>query len=304
MIYTITLNPSLDYIVHAASFASGKVNRSQREEILPGGKGVNVSRVLAQLGVPSVALGFAAGFTGEEFIRLTEEYGVATDFLPAAGMTRINVKIRSREETDINASGPFVAEDDLRALGQKLASAPEDSVLVLAGSAPASLSSDCYSRLLAFSGRSDFRIVLDASGKLFARSVALLPWLVKPNLEELEELVGETLASRSDAARAARQLQGRGVKNVIVSLGGEGALLVSERGEEIFVAAPQGKVLDTVGAGDSLLAGFLAAKERGGSDKEALEQGVAAGSATAFRVGLATGEEICSLLQKMHALKN
>lgn len=146
--------------------------------------------------------------------------------------------------------------------------------------------------------------MLDASGKLFANSVALLPWLVKPNLEELEELVGETLASRSDAARAARQLQGRGVKNVIVSLGGEGALLVSERGEEIFVAAPQGKVLDTVGAGDSLLAGFLAAKERGGSDKEALEQGVAAGSATAFRVGLATGKEICSLLQKMHALKN
>ena len=145
MIYTITLNPSLDYIVHADSFASGKVNRSQREEILPGGKGVNVSRVLAQLGVPSVALGFAAGFTGEEFIRLTGEYGVATDFLPAAGMTRINVKIRSREETDINASGPSVAEDDLRALGQKLASAPEDSVLVLAGSAPASLSSDCYS---------------------------------------------------------------------------------------------------------------------------------------------------------------
>ncbi len=304
MIYTITLNPSLDYIVHADSFASGKVNRSQREEILPGGKGINVSRVLAQLGVPSVALGFAAGFTGEEFIRLTGEYGVATDFLPAAGMTRINVKIRSREETDINASGPSVAEGDLRALGQKLASAPEDSVLVLAGSAPASLSSDCYSRLLAFSGRSDFRIVLDASGKLFAHSVALLPWLVKPNLEELEELVGETLASRSDAARAARQLQGRGVKNVIVSLGGEGALLVSERGEEIFVAAPQGKVLDTVGAGDSLLAGFLAAKERGGSDKEALEQGVAAGSATAFRVGLATGKEICSLLQKMHALKN
>ena len=299
MIYTVTLNPSLDYILRAKSFALGKVNRSQSETVLPGGKGVNVSRVLAQLGVPSVALGFAAGFTGAEFVCLVGEYGIAADFLPAAGMTRINVKVRAEEETDINASGPAVTEEDLRALGLKLASAPKNSVLVLAGSAPATLSSDCYARLLAFSGRSDLRVALDASGKLFAESVSLSPWLVKPNLEELEELVGETLASRSDVVRAARRLQGRGVQNVIVSLGGEGALMVSESGEEIFAAAPQGRPVDTVGAGDSLLAGFLAAKEEGGTDPEALEQGVAAGSATAFRVGLATGEEIRALLQKM-----
>ena len=304
MIYTVTLNPSLDYILCAKDFTIGKVNRSQAETVLPGGKGVNVSRVLAQLGVPSVALGFVAGFTGEEFVRLVKKCGAEADFLPVSGMTRINVKIRAEEETDVNASGPSVAQEDLRALGQKLAAAPENSVLVLAGSAPASLSSDCYARMLAFSGRSDLRIALDASGKLFAASLALSPWIIKPNLEELEELVGETLTSRPDAVRAVRQLQKRGVRNVIVSLGGEGALFIAESGEEIFVAAPQGKAVDTVGAGDSLLAGFLAAKEQGGSDREALEQGVAAGSATAFRVGLATGEEVRSLLQKMRSSRN
>ena len=301
MIYTVTLNPSLDYILHADSFSLGKVNRSQKEEILPGGKGVNVSRVLAELGIPSVALGFAAGFTGDAFVRLVRECGVAADFLPASGMTRINVKIRSREETDINACGPSVAQEDLAALAQKLKDVPQNTVLVLAGSAPASLSPDCYVRLLSFCGRSDLRIALDASGKLFGNSLELSPWLVKPNLEELEELLGEKLSSRAETVRAARRLQARGVKNVIVSLGGEGAVLVPENGEEIFVAAPQGRAVDTVGAGDSLLAGFLAAKEMGASDKESLEQGVAAGSATAFRVGLATGEEIRSLLHRMRA---
>ena len=304
MIYTVTLNPSLDYIMQAEAFAAGKVNRSQAERILPGGKGINVSRVLAELGVPSVALGFAAGFTGAEFLRFVGEFGVGADFLPVSGMTRINVKIRAGEETDINASGPAVTEENLRSLGQKLAAAPKNSVLILAGSAPASLASDCYARLLAFGKRSDLRIALDASGKLFADSLALSPWLVKPNLEELEELVGETLASRAEIVRAARRLHARRVRNVIVSLGGEGALLVAEGGAEIFVAAPQGNVVDTVGAGDSLLAGFLAAKEQGGSDREALEQGVAAGSATAFRVGLATGEEIRSLLKKIRLSAN
>lgn len=301
MIYTVTLNPSIDYILYADSFRVGKVNRSQAETVLPGGKGVNVSRVLAQLGVPSVALGFAAGFTGAEFVRLVGECGIAADFLPAEGMTRINVKVRAGEETDINASGPAVTPEDLRALARKLESIPENSVLVLAGSAPASLPPDCYAQLLAFSGRNDLRTALDASGKLFASSLALSPWLVKPNLEELEEQACEPLASRADIIRAARHLQGRGAKNVIVSLGGKGALLVSEGGEEIFAAAPQGNAVDTVGAGDSLLAGFLAAKMQGGSDKEALEQGVAAGSATAFRAGLATGGEIRALLRRMRS---
>ena len=303
MICTVTLNPSLDYILHAAAFAEGKVNRAEREEIFPGGKGINVSRVLAALGIRSAAYGFAAGFTGEELRRLVRAYGIDADFLPVAGMTRINVKIRSGKETDINASGPSVREEDLRALAEKLRLLPENSVLVLAGSAPSSLSNDCYARLVSYSGRSDLRIALDTSGKAFARSLALAPWLIKPNAEELEEAVGEKLSSRGEIASAAERLQERGARNVIVSLGGDGALLVSESGERIFVPAPQGKAVDTVGAGDSLLAGFLAAKEQGVSDAEALAQGVAAGSATAFRIGIATGEEIRALLMKMRSEK-
>lgn len=299
MIYTVTLNPSLDYILPAEHFALGAVNRARGERILPGGKGVNVSRVLRELGVPSVALGFAAGFTGEEFLRLAGECGVRADFLYISGQTRINVKIRAEEETDINAGGPAASEEDLRALAQKLAAAPQGAVLVLAGSVPASLSPECYVRLLSFSGRSDFRIALDAAGRLCEQSLALAPWLVKPNRAELEELVGERLSSRSEVARAARRLQERGARNVLASLGEEGAFLLSESGEELFIAAPRGEVADTVGAGDSLLAGFIAAKEQGGSDREALKLGVAAGSATAFRVGLATGEEIRALLTEM-----
>lgn len=299
MIYTVTLNPSLDYILPAEHFALGAVNCARGERILPGGKGINVSRVLKELGVPSVALGFAAGFTGEEFLRLAGECGVRADFLRISGQTRINVKIRAEEETDINAGGPAASEEDLRALAQKLAAAPQGAVLVLAGSVPASLSPECYVRLLSFSGRSDFRIALDAAGRLCGQSLALAPWLVKPNRAELEELVGERLSSRSEIARAARRLQERGARNVLASLGEEGAFLLSESGEEFFIAAPRGEVADTVGAGDSLLAGFIAAKEQGGSDGEALKLGVAAGSATAFRVGLATGEEIRALLAAM-----
>ena len=304
MIYTVTLNPSLDYILPTEHFALGAVNRARGERILPGGKGVNVSRVLKELGVPSVALGFAAGFTGEEFLRLAGECGVRADFLRISGQTRINVKIRAEEETDINAGGPAASEEDLRALAQKLAAAlgllgKLLRVLVLAGSVPASLSPECYVRLLSFSGRSDFRIALDAAGRLCGQSLALAPWLVKPNRAELEELVGERLSSRSEVARAARRLQERGARNVLASLGEEGAFLLSESGEELFIAAPRGEVADTVGAGDSLLAGFIAAKEQGGSDREALKLGVAAGSATAFRVGLATGEEIRALLAAM-----
>ena len=241
MIYTVTLNPSLDYILPAEHFALGAVNRARGERILPGGKGVNVSRVLRELGVPSVALGFAAGFTGEEFLRLAGECGVRADFLYISGQTRINVKIRAEEETDINAGGPAASEEDLRALAQKLAAAPQGAVLVLAGSVPASLSPECYVRLLSFSGRSDFRIALDAAGRLCEQSLALAPWLVKPNRAELEELVGERLSSRSEVARAARRLQERGARNVLASLGEEGAFLLSESGEELFIAAPGGE---------------------------------------------------------------
>lgn len=301
MICTVTLNPSLDYVLHAKGLESGKINRSEREEILPGGKGINVSRVLAEFGIQSTAFGFAGGFTGKELIRLVRACGVNADFLPVCGDTRINVKIRAAQETDVNAGGPSVTQADLSALAEKLRTLPPQTMLVFAGSAPSSLSPDCYVQLLSQCDRKDFRIALDASGELLRRSLALNPWLIKPNLEELEGLVGEKLTSRAEAVHAANRVREKGVQNVLVSLGGEGALFVSDRGEQLYCPAPQGRVVDTVGAGDSMLAGFIAAKEQGVTDKDALETGIAAGSATAFRVGLAQRGEILALRRRVHA---
>lgn len=299
MIYTVTLNPALDYIMRAERFVLGAVNRARGEEILPGGKGINVSYVLRELGIPSVALGFAAGFTGDELERMVRARGIQTEFIRVLGSTRINVKVRAEQETDINGCGPLAQDKDIIALAHKLHAAEANSVCVLSGSAPASLSSDCYVRLFNQADRPDMRIALDASGALLRRSLTLGPWLIKPNREELEELCGRALAGREAVACAARELRGLGARNVLVSLGEAGACLFTEDGKEYFVSAPQGCAIDTVGAGDSLLAGFLAAKECGASDFAALEQGVAAGSATAFRIGLATGEEIGSLLKCM-----
>lgn len=299
MIYTVTLNPALDYVVHTERFVLGAVNRSCAEEILPGGKGINVSFVLRELGIQSTVLGFAAGFTGDALETMVKARGVEAEFIRVSGSTRINVKVRAEQETDINGCGLVVEERHMRALARKMQGAPANSVCVLSGSAPASLSPDCYVRLLEELARPDIRIALDASGALLRRSLSLGPWLVKPNREELEELFGRSLAGREEIAAAAREMRELGARNVLVSLGGAGACLFSESGEEYFVPAPQGRAVDTVGAGDSLLAGFLAAKESGMPDFAALEQGVAAGSATVCRVGLATGEEIVRLLKRM-----
>lgn len=299
MIYTVTFNPSLDYIMSAERFEKGSVNRSEKEVFRAGGKGLNVSFVLKELGVPSVALGFSAGFIGNAIARMAQDAGIHTDFLRVKGVSRVNVKIRAEEETDVNGNGPEISENALRKLAQKLRVAPAGAAVVLAGSVPRSLSGDAYLRFLSYTGRSDLRIVLDASGELFKRTLAAVPWLVKPNREELEQLFGARIGGVGDGFRLARELRKMGAHNVIVSLGEEGALLTAENGNEIFAPAPKGTAVDTVGAGDSLLAGFLAAKEKGLSDSSALALGVAAGSATAFRVGLASGGEIESLYARI-----
>ena len=205
--------------MRAERFVLGAVNRARGEEILPGGKGINVSYVLRELGIPSVALGFAAGFTGDELERMVRARGIQTEFIRVLGSTRINVKVRAEQETDINGCGPLAQDKDIIALAHKLHAAEANSVCVLSGSAPASLSSDCYVRLFNQADRPDMRIALDASGALLRRSLTLGPWLIKPNREELEELCGRALAGKEAVACAARELRGLGARNVLVSLG-------------------------------------------------------------------------------------
>lgn len=290
MICTVTLNPALDYVLLADELKKGSVNRAFRSRLRPGGKGINISLVLKSFGIPSLAAGFVAGETGEMLRSMLSHAGIRTDFLAAEGMTRINVKIRAGEETDVNAPGPAVREEAFSELCRRISRLPAGGVLVLAGSTPPGLGADAYVRL-ASAVSEEVRVAVDASGELLRRSLACAPWLVKPNREELGELFGVRIGGQEEALYYARKLQAEGAKNVIVSLGAQGAVLVSEDGSEYAMPAFEGNAVDTVGAGDSLLAAFIAAKEGGLDDDVALAQGVAAGCATAFRVGLAPAEE-------------
>lgn len=295
MICTVTLNPALDLTLCLSSLEQGKINRSLSERLAPGGKGINVSLVLKSFGVKSFATGFAGGGSGEILLGMLQRELIPCDFLSVKGMTRINVKLRAEEETDINGAGPDVSLSAVRALAASL-SEENFSVLVLAGSLPRSLPSDAYAVFLENFRGKDVRIVADVSGKALADILPFSPWLVKPNLDELGELFGVRIGGREEAFAYARKLRERGAQNVIVSLGGEGALMVDEEGKEYFVPAFEGVPMDTVGAGDSLLGAFLACREQGMSVRDSLEMGVAAGSATAFRHGLATAEEARALL--------
>ena len=299
MICTLTCNAALDYAVRVNELREGTLCRADEEHLRAGGKGINVSLMLHAFGVPSVALGFAAGFTGDVILEELRAKGIDEEFIRVEGFSRINVKLLQRDsETEINGRGPVVTQENVLCLVAQIAALPAGATLVLAGSVPDSLPRDFYARLLLQAGRDDFRVVVDASGELLAASVACKPWLIKPNLDELSDVFQKRIRTRREASACARELCRGGVQNVIVSMGGEGALLV-RAGEEkdLFVPAFRGKAVDTVGAGDALLAGFLAAKEAGKADAEALRFGVAAGSATAFRNGLATSEEVFALLR-------
>lgn len=298
MIYTVTFNPAIDYVLWLDRLRPGKTNRAVGEVYAPGGKGINVSMVLKNLGIPSVALGFAAGFTGDTVCTMLEARGIASDFIRIPGLSRVNVKIKADVETEINGRGPDVPEEAFAQLVQKLSRIPAGSVLVLAGSVPPSMPDNTYSRLLRALGRQDIRIVVDAAGALLLDALPFRPWLIKPNREELDETFGRHMRSTDEAFDYARELQKMGARNVIVSLGSNGAMMLNERGEEMMVPAFIGEAVDTVGAGDSLVAAFIAAKEGGGTDLQALRRGVAAGCATAFKEGLATREEIEALLKR------
>ena len=299
MIYTVTFNPSLDYILRLDSLEKGEINRVTYEHILPGGKGLNVSMVLKNLGHASRALGFVAGFTGEAVKKQFESFGCEADFVHLAeGFSRINVKIKAKEETEINGQGPQIAEAAQEELFQKLEQLQAGDTLVLAGSIPNTLPDDIYERIMErLSGRS-IRIIVDATKGLLLKVLKYGPWLIKPNNHELGEMFGVTLNTDDEIIEHAKRLQDEGATNVLISMAGDGAILLTEEGVFYRSAAPKGTLVNSVGAGDSMVAGFLAGYMESDCDYErAFYMGVATGSASAFSENLATREEALALLK-------
>lgn len=283
MIYTVTWNPALDYILHLENLQKGKIHRTSREEIYPGGKGINVSIVLSEFGVANKALGFLAGFTGREIEAQLKKYGCETEFLyTKEGMSRINVKVRAAEETDLNASGPKIEEAEIEAFLLLLDQLKKGDYLVLAGSVPPIVARSAYERILEKVSDKEVSVIVDAEGELLKRTLHYHPFLIKPNEEELNGLFSVTIKTKEDVVSCARRLQDLGARNVLVSLGEKGAILVTQEGKVMEQEAYQGTVKNTVGAGDSMVAGFLAGYLKKESFEEALRLAVRTGSASAF----------------------
>lgn len=297
MIYTVTFNPALDYVVRMDSFRAGEVNRTASEELQLGGKGINVSTVLRNLGVENVALGFLAGFTGRALEEGLQKNGIQTDFIwLEEGLTRINVKIKGETETEINGRGPDISGEALESMFRKLDRLEEGDILVVSGSIPATLPSDIYERILARLEGRGIHAVVDATRDLLCNVLPYKPFLIKPNNLELGEIFGRELKSDQEIRDCAAKLQERGARNVLVSMAGDGSLLLDETGACHRLGVPKGKVRNSVGAGDSMVAGFLAGWLEKGDYAYAHRLGAAAGSATAFSDGLATGEEVRALM--------
>ena len=297
MIYTVTLNPSIDYIVRLDELKTGITNRTTSEEYYIGGKGINVSWVLAELGIKSTALGFVAGFTGEAIEKGLKNPKITADFISLkSGISRINIKIKAGEETEINCQGPHIDDEELLNLFDKIDNIQSGDTLILAGNIPNTLPDDVYVRIIERLRGKNVQLVVDATKKLLVNSLKYKPFLIKPNRQELSEIFNTTVKTESDAVKYAQELQKMGARNVLVSLGGDGALLVDEYGKLHKEGVVKGKVLNTVGSGDSMVAGFVA----GWIEKEdyayALRLGSACGNATAFLNGLATREKIEELL--------
>lgn len=300
MIYTVTFNPALDYVVRVENFTTGSVNRTVSEQIFYGGKGINVSAVLKELGYASTALGFVAGFTGEEIERGVKTLGFSSDFIQVKeGMSRINVKLKSDEETEINGMGPRITGEDVEKLFEKLLKLEEGDILVLSGSIPKSIDDRIYETIMEKLDGRGVRIVVDAEKDLLLNVLKYHPFLIKPNNHELGAMFGVTLEGDGDIIRYAKKLQEKGAVNVLISMAGDGAILLTEEGEVHKMGVPKGTVKNSVGAGDSMVAGFIA----GYLDKKdygyALKLGTASGSATAFSDGLAMRKDIIELLEKI-----
>ena len=301
MIYTVTFNPSLDYIVSVNHFKPGEVNRTVAELMFPGGKGINVSMVLKNLGYDSVALGFMAGFTGDEIVRLLEEKRINSDFISvASGMSRINVKLRSDEESEINGMGPEIGKADIQKLYSQLDRLKEGDVLVLAGSIPTVMPESMYMDIMRYLSGRGIDIIVDATKDLLLNVLEYHPFLIKPNNHELGEIFGVKLKTKDDVIPYARRMQEKGARNVLVSMAGEGALLVTEEGRVYESMPPKGEVKNSVGAGDSMVAGFLAGYLSSHDYEQAFYMGLCTGSASAFSDNLATREEVENLLRQLN----
>lgn len=299
MIFTVTLNPSIDYVVRLDKLTSGITNRTTSEEYYFGGKGINVSCVLAELGLDSTAYGFVAGFTGEAIEKGIRNDRIITDFIKLKhGISRINIKIKAGEETEINCQGPHIDDSELERLLQKIDRIANGDTLVIAGSIPNTMPDDVYERMLERISRKDVKIVVDATKQLLVNSLKYKPFLIKPNRQELSEIFGTEVKTEEDIEKYAKELQKMGAKNVLISLGGEGAMLIDENGEKHKAGVLKEKVINTVGSGDSMVAGFVAGYEKEHSYPYALKLGSVCGNATAFLSGLATREKIDELLVK------
>lgn len=300
MIYTVTLNPSLDYIAECKDFTLGATNRTSSEIIYPGGKGINVSIVLSNLGDRTTALGFLAGFTGEHIDSLIKDMGISSRMIRLdEGMSRINLKLKSKEETELNGMGPNISIIDIARLYQKLESITEDDILVLAGSIPPSVSEGLYSDIMERLKETKIKIVVDATKDLLMNVLDKKPFLIKPNIHELGELFNVKLDSADEALPYALKLKEMGAVNVIISMGKDGAMMVDEYGKSYTMNSPEGKLVNSVGAGDSLVAGFLHKYLETGNYEEAFHYGVCTGSASAFSSALATKEEVEKLYREI-----
>lgn len=298
MIYTVTFNPAIDYVVQLEQgFSLGTVNRNSGEAFQFGGKGINVSNVLKSLGIDTVALGFVAGFTGRGLEQGLQEMGLCTRFIHLAeGMTRINVKIKAGQETEINGMGPVITDADMAQLYAQLDAITSADMLVLSGSIPACLGSDTYEKIMARLQKKQIPITVDATGKLLMNVLKYRPFLIKPNNHELGEIFGTTPQTDAQLMDCAQKLQNMGGRNILISLAGDGALLLDETGQFHRTGCPKGTPVNSVGAGDSMVAGFLAGYLQTGDYGYALKLGTAAGSATAFSLGLATCQQINQLM--------
>ena len=300
MIYTVTFNPALDYVISVDHFTPGKINRTVSENMICGGKGINVSALLANLGYESTALGFVAGFTGAEIEKRAKELGFASDFIYVKkGMSRINVKMKSDEETEINGMGPDIQPEDVDALFEKLDGLKDGDVLVLSGSIPSMISHHIYEEIMKRLEDRGVRMVVDAEKDLLLDVLPLKPFLIKPNNHELGEIFEVTLKTREDVIPYGRKLQEKGARNVLISMAGEGAVLIAENGEVYSSPAPKGTLVNGVGAGDSMVAGFMAGWMEKQDHEYAFHMGISAGSASAFSENLATREEVQAVYEQV-----
>lgn len=300
MIYTVTFNPALDYIVRIDNLTMGSINKIKQEQIFAGGKGVNVSIVLENLGYDNVASGFIAGFTGDEIERELKEKGIDTRFIRLPkGMSRINIKLKSEFETELNGQGPEVTEEAIAQLKTQMDGLQKGDYLVISGSTPALMDDDIYGNILNSIMDKGVNVTVDATKGLLLKALPYHPFLIKPNKSELEEFFDVTLYHKKDIIEYAEKLKDRGARNVLVSLGADGAVLLAEDGNLYERKAPEGRVINSVGSGDAMVAGFIAGYMKNGDYTEALKLGVAAGSACAFGDGLASKEEIMELYNQM-----